>query len=49
MSDKIILPPAGRRKKNIVIQGLFKEETEEEKNERNELIAKNFLSFGNME
>lgn len=49
MNDTIIIPPAGKRTKPIIIQGVFIQETGDEKNERNEMLAKNFLSFGVMD
>lgn len=48
MSNKIILPPAGKRTKTITIQGFFQEETTDEINKRNEILAKIFLSLGVM-
>lgn len=46
MNNKITLLPSGKRTKSIIIQGIFQEETNEEKDERDEIIFKTFLSFG---
>jgi len=43
----VIIPPSGKRRKEIIIQGFFLEnEPNGEKEERMEVLAKNFLSFG---
>ena len=46
MENILVLPPAGKRTKKIIIEAVFIEETEEAKNDRNEVLAKNFLHFG---
>ena len=45
--ESYIIKPQGKRTKNIVIKSIYQQsETEQKKQERDEVLAKNFLNFG---
>ena len=46
-NNKVVIEPKGKRNRKIIIEGIYnKNETEDDINNRNEVIAKTLISYG---